>query len=255
MTRLTLNYHREPHTLDHHRLCITATAAATATAVLAATPNSYGGRVTDDKDRLLLMTMLARCYSPELVLGGPGYALSSCPGCTLPADGGRTAMLTHIECLPSEQAPEIFGLHANAAISADIADAERVLSGLLAADVCSGDSSSSSGTRVESGGSSRTEDRVARLITDALEQLPASLDVEAARRRFPPSHEQSLNTVLLQEMARYNTLLSVLRESLASIGAALRGLQVMSEQMEAAYHSISLNQVCMADHMTSLHAL
>lgn len=37
---------------------------------------NYGGRVTDDKDRTLLNTLLARCYSPSVV-NDPEYKLST----------------------------------------------------------------------------------------------------------------------------------------------------------------------------------
>jgi len=38
---------------------------------------NYGGRVTDDKDRLLLSTMLATCYCPQLVELGSKYSFSA----------------------------------------------------------------------------------------------------------------------------------------------------------------------------------
>jgi dynein heavy chain len=47
--------------------------------------------------------------------------------------------------------------------------------------------------------------------------------------------------VLVQEMSRFNRLLSVIRESLKQIGLALQGLTVMSADLEAAFVSISLN--------------
>ena len=52
-----------------------------------------------------------------------------------------------------------------------------------------------------------------------------------------------MNTVRVQEMARYNKLCGLLRDSLKSIAAALKGLLVMSSELEASYKSISLNQV------------
>jgi len=40
---------------------------------------NYGGRVTDDKDRLLLNTLLERCYCPQVV-DDPGYKFSASGG-------------------------------------------------------------------------------------------------------------------------------------------------------------------------------
>lgn len=39
-------------------------------------------------------------------------------------------------------------------------------------------------------------------------------------------YEESLNTVLAQEMSRFNRLLTVMRDSLNNMDLALRGLQV-----------------------------
>jgi dynein heavy chain len=90
---------------------------------------------------------------------------------------------------------------------------------------------------------SAAEARVAAIVEECLAKLPGPFDLEAAAAKFPQSYQESLNTVLVQEMARYNKLCGVLRDSLKSIAAALKGLLVMSAELEAAYKSISLNQV------------
>src|SRR5690349_2230757 len=48
---------------------------------------NYGGRVTDDKDRLLLSTILAKCYCPEIVEQGPAYSFSASGVYHTPDDG------------------------------------------------------------------------------------------------------------------------------------------------------------------------
>lgn len=52
-----------------------------------------------------------------------------------------------------------------------------------------------------------------------------------------------MNTVLVQEMVRYNRLLSVMRESLESLKLALAGLQVMSGDLDTACKSMAVNAV------------
>ena len=47
-------------------------------------------------------------------------------------------------------------------------------------------------------------------------------------------------------MHRFNRLTHVLGSSLAELQKAIKGLVVMSAELEAMYHSMMLNQVCMA---------
>ena len=64
------------------------------------------------------------------------------------------------------------------------------------------------------------EDGVAAVVRSCLARLPPMYDLEAVQRRWPVCYEQSLNTVLVQEMARFNGLLKVMRDSLRAIDLA-----------------------------------
>lgn len=49
--------------------------------------------------------------------------------------------------------------------------------------------------------------------------------------------------VLIQEMVRFNRLLVVIRSSLKSIDLAVKGLLIMSSDLEACFNSMALNKI------------
>ena len=65
-----------------------------------------------------------------------------------------------------------------------------------------------------------------------LEKLPSDFDIEAVRVKYPVSRIQSMNTVLLQEVGRFNRLTYLIRDSLLSVQRALRGEALMSTSLE-----------------------
>lgn len=79
------------------------------------------------------------------------------------------------------------------------------------------------------------EEAAAAAARNALARLPPQFDLAAAAARYPPQRSASLNTVLVQEMARFNGLLAVVRASLTAIDQALqaRGLRVSTSQPNA----------------------
>ncbi|KAI8468854.1 MAG: dynein heavy chain 8 [Monoraphidium minutum] len=220
---------------------------------------NYGGRVTDDKDRVLLATLLDRCLCPGLVDDPSSHApCDPAPAGAVyapPGGGGRADYAAWVDGLPSAAHPGVYGLHGNAEIARDVAATDAMLASLLAMGDGGGCSDSGGGEGGAAGasgeagsgggGGGRPEDgRLAGLVAECLAALPAApFDTDAAATRFPVCYEESMNAVLVQEMARFNRLTGVLRESLAAMGLALAGLAVMSGELEAAARSISLNQV------------
>ena len=76
---------------------------------------NYGGRVTDDKDRRCLMTILGQFFREEVLQDG--HKLSEAGTYVIPGDTDYQGYLEFIESLPLVVEPEIFGLHDNANIT------------------------------------------------------------------------------------------------------------------------------------------
>jgi dynein heavy chain len=94
-----------------------------------------------------------------------------------------------------------------------------------------------------SGGGGGKEQLVAKITNDVLERLPPNFDIEAVQRKFPVLYEQSMNTVLAQEMLRYNRLLDIVRGSLLELQKAIAGLSVMSGDLEKVFDAFAIGQV------------
>ena len=56
-------------------------------------------------------------------------------------------------------------------------------------------------------------------------------------------YEESMNTVLVQEVIRYNRLIIVMQETLVNVKKALKGQVVMSEELEKMANSLFDNLV------------
>ena len=64
-----------------------------------------------------------------------------------------------------------------------------------------------------------------------------------AGRRYPVKYEESFNTVLVQEVIRFNSLLGTVSQSLRELVRAVQGAVVMSAALEAVADSLIANAV------------
>lgn len=53
--------------------------------------------------------------------------------------------------------------------------------------------------------------------------MPALFDIEAISAKYTVEYKQSLNTVLVQEIKRFNRLLNKVKSTLSSLSQALAG--------------------------------
>eukprot|EP00879_Flechtneria_rotunda_P017460 GHRR01018298.1.p1 GENE.GHRR01018298.1~~GHRR01018298.1.p1 ORF type:complete len:1011 (+),score=303.03 GHRR01018298.1:919-3951(+) len=189
---------------------------------------NYGGRVTDAHDRRTLMSLLAVCYNESIF--DDGYTFSPAPGCEcyqVPPEGPVEIYIDFIKGLPAAAPPEVYGLHPNADTTKNQQETNQLLDSLLASQGSGG-----SGEPAEAGGSSSRDTLLLQLAVELDSKLMAPFDIQAARYKYPVDYHESLNTVLCQELVRFNGLITAIHTSLVQLQKAITGQVLMSDDLE-----------------------
>jgi dynein heavy chain len=113
--------------------------------------------------------------------------------------GTQEDYLNYIRGLPFNPHPEAFGLHENAEITTNQAETRRMLESILSIQ-----------PRTSSAGGKSREQVIAELSADLESKTPPMFDLEMVIEKFPTEYTESNNTVLTQEVIRYNKLLKVM---------------------------------------------
>ncbi|KFO25210.1 Dynein heavy chain 1, axonemal [Fukomys damarensis] len=192
---------------------------------------NYGGRVTDDWDRRCVMNILEDFYRPAVLSPDHSYSDSGIYHQIQPTYD-LNGYLSYIKSLPLNDMPEIFGLHDNA----NITFAQNETFALLGAIIQLQPKSSSAGSQGR-------EEIVQDVAQNILLQVPEPINLQMVIARYPVLYEESMNTVLVQEVIRYNRLLQVITQTLRDLLKALKGLVVMSSQLELMAASLYNNTV------------
>ncbi|KFG51661.1 putative dynein heavy chain [Toxoplasma gondii p89] len=197
-----------------------------------AAETNYGGRITDPWDRRLINYLIDDIYCPEIL--EEGFCLSASEGIEVPpATFTLEEYLDFIREMPTEESPEVYTLHPNANMSVAISEASSILDAVLSLQP-----RTSSGNA--SGSSSTPASAVAQKLQD---QLPELFDIAAVEQKYPVRYEEILNTVLVQELSRYNRLLKVIKAQLKALQDAENGLVLLTPELEELGNNLSDNRV------------
>ena len=181
---------------------------------------NYGGRVTDDWDRRVLKVILRTFITPDIL--NDEYRFSESGRYYAPVEGSYDSYVKYIRGLPASTPTEVLGMNSNANVVKENSDTDRLFESILLTLPAAG----------LGGKGSSPEEVVERVCSDILVRLPTAFDLERARETYPVVYEESMNTVLCQELERFNNLSSVVRTSLQNVQKAIKGLIVMNAQLE-----------------------
>jgi dynein heavy chain len=202
---------------------------------------SYGGRVTDERDRRLLSVYAEECFNPKVIEESKYKLHDNSQVYYIPDDSNYKAppdmtnpahfYVKFIKTFPQLEKPEAFGQHVNAQIASQIGDTKELLDALVslqpATAAIEGDS---------------MEDKVYHICTDLLEKIPEPLKLDDIKKRWERDSSY-LKVVLLQEIARFNLLLRYTRNSLIELQKGIKGLVVISSELEKILKSLYINKV------------
>jgi dynein heavy chain len=185
---------------------------------------NYGGRVTDKMDRCLLMVLMHTYYNKDILEEGYEFAENY----KIPPIGEHNDYLDAVQALPALTPPSVFGFHENATLTKDQNEAYTLCGELLL----------TLGSGSGGGAGASVEGTVGEIAKDVLERIQKPWDVAAIEVQYPVKYEESMNTVLTQELSRYNGLIKVVRSSLEDMQKAIKGMILMSPQLELAFYSV-----------------
>ena len=184
---------------------------------------NYGGRITDDKDMRTADIIVSDFMTPQILADNYRFSRSG-TYYSIAADEGSplASYLDYIDSLPMMPEPEVFGMHDNASITFALNEADSNCTIIQSLQ-----------PRTSGGGGVSREDVMAKSAADMEATLPAPWDVDAVYLRYPTAYDECLNTTIVQEATRFTRLGKVMVSTLKTFQLALKGLVVLSSELEA----------------------
>lgn len=131
------------------------------------------------------------------------------------------------DTLPFETPPDVFGFHSNSNITKDMKETNILFESLLLCSQEGGTASAGEGDEI-----------LKNVIATILKDFPQEFDIAKVLEKYPVTYGDSMNTVLTQELTRFNKLIEIIRSSLKDINLSIEGLLLMSSVLEKTARSI-----------------
>lgn len=191
---------------------------------------NYGGRVTDANDRILIEQLLLDYYTDRIF--NDDYKFSPSGTYYAPAHGEADSYVQYAATLPLYPDPEVFGFHENAAITKNLNETGALLDSLMLTSGSAG-----------GGGEDDQDAMIVNLANSILNDVPDVFDMVYAKQHYDTDYNQSMNSVLTQELEKFNNLIRLIKGSLRDVKKAIAGEALLSPQLESALVSMQVNQI------------
>ena len=180
----------------------------------------YGGRVTDDWDRRTLTAILSDIYSSKMT-DDENFKINDLDEYPIAYYEEYDPYEEHFLNLPENESPEILGLHKNTLIRKQIDEGNLLISSL---DVLQ---KGSANVTLQS--KLKNLEQIKQL---AEEKLIKEFNVDEVKKKYPLKYEDCMNSVLIQEIMRYNLLLSLIFRNLDECVKAFMGHMPLTDEIE-----------------------
>lgn len=218
---------------------------------------NYGGRVTEDKDVRVLGAILKDFYCEKSVVKSEHaryYFAPSDPRYYIHYAESVKETIEWIKTLPDEESPQIMGLHENANITQAIGESVEIFANVL--KLTAGDTTAQAARNSKpdakgekAGGSSSRRNgqqsastiQAKQMIADVRKLIRQPFKLKEVEKKFPFRYEESMNAVIVQELARFNALVETIHASLNTLELTLDGQLVRTADSEAMLVAVLVN--------------
>ena len=180
----------------------------------------YGGRVTDDWDRRTLTAILSDIYNPKMI-DDEHFKINDLEEYPILFFDDYDPYEQQFTSLPENESPEILGLHKNTLLRKQIDEGNSLISSL---DI------------LQKGSANLTLQyklkNLEQIKSLAEEKLIKEFNVDDVKKKYPLKYEDCMNSVLIQEIMRYNILLELIFKNLDECVKAFMGHMPLTDEIE-----------------------
>ena len=185
----------------------------------------YGGRVTDDWDRRTLYAILNDLYNQK-ILNENEFKIND-TDFVIDYHENYEPYFNRFNSLPENESPEVLGLHQNTLLRKQKDEGKSLLMSLNALQ--KGNESGNIQIKL------KMLENVQNLIK---EKIIPEFNIDEIKKKFPLIYEDCFNSILIQEVMRYNNLLKIIFSTLNDCVNAFKGLLPLTDEIEEVVNEI-----------------